>query len=116
MPQPTSYLCNALIEDRKPRSFLRFTDLLGIGHWIQGTVTLSETHLRFSMTRSTAFLMEDGSDFVLPYEDVAACRLGRLLYVIKTVDLETTRHGLVRFRCQLAWNERLLEDLRMRMT
>lgn len=79
-------------------------------------MTLSDAHLRFSITQSIAFLQEDSSNFVLPYEEVTACRLGRLLYVLKTVNLETTRHGLVRFRCQFARNERLLEDLRMRMT
>lgn len=115
MPQPISYMCNALIEGRQPRVLLRFTDLFGVGTWIQGTVTLSDKHVRFSMTRSSALLQEDGSDLVIPYHEVTACTLGRLAYVLKTVDLETTRHGVVRFRCLLAWNERLLEALQTRM-
>ena len=113
MPQPISYLCRALIEDRRPRALLRFTERFG--NWIQGTVTLFDEHLRFSITRSNALLQEDGSDLVIPYREVTACRLGRLAYVLKTVDLETTQHGVVRFRCQFAWNERLLEELQNRV-
>lgn len=115
MTEPVRYACNALIEGREPHAFLKFTDCLGIGHWIQGTATLNDAHVRFSMTRSTALLLSNGSDLIIPYDDVTACKLGRLAYVLKTVDLETTRHGLVRFRCLIAWNERLLEDLHARM-
>ncbi len=113
MPQRISYMCRALIEGRRTRALLRFTERFG--NWIQGTVTLSDEHVRFSITRSNALLQEDGSDLIIPYHDVTACRLGRLAYVLKTVDLETTRHGVVRFRCLFAWNERLLEDLQKRL-
>jgi len=71
--------------------------------------------VRFSTTRLNARLQEDGSDLILPYRDVTACSLGRLAYVLKTVDLETTQSGVVRFRCLFAWNERLLEELQNRV-
>lgn len=113
MPQPISYMCNALIEGRQPRALLRFTDRYG--NWIRGTVTLSDEHVRFSISHSNALLQEDGSDLIIPYHEVTACTLGRLAYVLKTVDLETTQNGIVRFRCLFAWNERLLEELQNRV-
>ncbi len=113
MPQPISYVCRALIEGRRTRALLRFTE--HFGNWIQGTVTLSDEHVRFSIARSNALLQEDGTDLVIPYQEVTACTLGRLAYVLKTVDLETTQYGLVRFRCLFAWNERLLAELQNRM-
>lgn len=115
MPEPISYICNALIEGRQLRPLLRFTDLFGVGNWVQGTLTLSDEHVHFSTNRATALLQEDGSDLIIPYHEVTACTLGRLAYVLKTVDLETTRYGVVRFRCQFAWNERLLEQLQDRV-
>lgn len=113
MPQSSSYMCRALIEGRQARALLRFTE--GFGNWIQGTVTLSDEHVRFSITRANALLQQDGSDLIIPYQDVTSCTLGRLAYVLKTVDLETTQYGVVRFRCLFAWNERLLADLQKRM-
>lgn len=113
MPKPISYMCNALIEGRRPRVLRSFTDRFG--NWIRGTVTLSDEHVRFSTNRLNALLQEDGSDLIIPYSEVTACTLGRLAYVLKTVDLQTTQYGLVRFRCLIAWNERLLEQLQNRV-
>lgn len=113
MPKPTSYMCNALIEGRRSSVLRAFTDRFG--NWIRGTVTLGDDHVTFSTNRLNALLQEDGSDLVIPYHEIAACRLGRLAYLLKTVDLETARHGMVRFRCLIAWNEHLLEQLQSRI-
>lgn len=113
MSEPVSYMCNALIEGRRPRVLRSFTDQFG--NWIRGTVTVSDEHVHFSTNRLNALLQEDGSQLTIPYEEVTGCELGRLAYFLKTVDLETTRHGIVRFRCLIAWNERLLEQLRTRI-
>lgn len=114
MAEPIRYMCNALIEGRKPRILRSFTDRF-VGNWIRGTVTLNNMHVRFSTNRLNALMQQDASDLVIPYNEIASCRLGRLAIFLKTVDLETKQHGTVRFRCLIAWNERLLEQLQTRM-
>lgn len=113
MPESISYMCNALIEGRRPLVLRSFTDRFG--NWIRGTVTLSDEHVRFSTNVLNALLQEDGSDLIISYHDITACRLGRLAYFLKTVDLETTKYGIVRFRCLISCNERLLEQLQTRV-
>lgn len=112
MPTPVSYMCNALIEGRRPRVLRGFTDRFG--NWIRGTVTLTDSDVRFSTNRLNA-LLQDGSDLIIPYDEARSCALGRLAYFLRTVDLETARHGMVRFRCLIAWNEQLLEQLQRRI-
>jgi hypothetical protein len=108
-----SYMCNALIGGRNPRVLRPVTDV--IGNWIRGTVTLRSGHVRFSTNRLNALLQADGSPLMIPYSDVISCKLGRYMIVLKTVDIETSRFGLVRFRCLLAWNETLLRQLQKRL-
>jgi hypothetical protein len=108
-----SYMCNALIEGRRPRVLRVVTNRLG--NWIRGTVALRDDHVRFSTNRLNALLQEDSSDLVIAYRDITFCRLGRLAYVLKTVDVGTTKYGTVRFRCLIAWNETLLAQLRNRI-
>jgi hypothetical protein len=108
-----NYMCNALIEGRRPRVLRGFTDRFG--NWIRGTVTLNNDHVRFSTNRLNALLQEDASDIVIPYEDIRSCTLGRLAFVLRTVDLDTKRLGTVRFRCLIAWNETLLAQLQSRI-
>lgn len=113
MPEPISYMCNALISGRRPRVLRWFAD--NFDNWIRGTVTLTDEHVRFSTNRLNA-LLQDGSELIIPYRDVTACSLGRLAYVLKTVDLETAQSGTVRFRCLIAWNEDLLKQLQNRVS
>ena len=75
MPAPVSYMCNALIEGRRPRVLGAFTDRFG--NWIRGTVTLTDSEVRFSTNRLNA-LLQDGSDLNIPYDDVRSCALGRV--------------------------------------
>ena len=110
--QDVAYMCNALIEGRRPRVLRTVTDRAG--NWIRGTVALRRDHVHFSTNRLNALLQEDGSDLVIPYSDITSCKLGRLAVFLKTVDLETTRLGKVRFRCLIAWNETLLAELQKR--
>lgn len=105
-------MCNALIEGRNPRVLRPVTDV--IGNWIRGTVTLRNDHVRFSTNRLNA-LLQDGSPLVIPYSEIISCKLGRDLILLKTVDIETSRFGVVRFRCLLAWNETLLRELKKRL-
>jgi hypothetical protein len=106
-------MCNALIEGRNgPRAMRPVTDL--VGNWIRGTVALRGDHLHFSTNRLNA-IMQDGTPLVLPYSDILSCKLDRLAFFLKTVDIETSRFGLVRFRCLLAWNETLLSELKKRL-
>ncbi len=108
-----TYMCNALIEGRTgPRAFLPVTSL--VGNWIRGSVALRSDHLHFSTNRLNA-IMQDGTPLVLPYSEITGCRLGRLAVFLKTVDIETSRFGRVRFRCLLAWNETLLRELQKRL-
>jgi hypothetical protein len=87
-------MCNALIEGHNPRVLRPVTDV--IGNWIRGTVALRSDHLHFSTNRLNA-IMQDGSPLVLPYSDIRSCKLGRLAVFLKTVDIETSRFGVVRF-------------------
>lgn len=106
-------MCNALIEGRKPVVLRFFTDRFG--NWIRGTVALRGDHVRFSTNRLNALLQEDSSELIIPYREIEFCRLGRLAYFLKTVDVGTTRYGTVRFRCLIAWNETLLAQLQSRL-
>lgn len=108
-----SYMCNALIDGRRPRVLRTFTDQFG--NWIRGTVKLRDEDVHFSTNVLNALLQEDSSELVIPYREITACKLGRLAYFLKTVDLETIRFGTVRFRCLIAWNETLLAQLRQRI-
>ncbi len=112
MSAPVSYMCNAMIEGRRPRVLGAFTDRFG--NWIRGTVTLTDSDVRFSTNRLNA-LLQDGSDLIIPYDEIRSCALGRLAYFLRTVDLETANDGIVRFRCLIAWNEHLLEQLQSRI-
>ena len=114
LPMPdVAYMCNALIEGRRSRVFRTVTDLAG--NWIRGTVALRSDHVHFSTNRLNALLQEDSSALVLPYNDITSCKLGRFAVFLKTVDLETSRFGTVRFRCLIAWNETLLRELQKRV-
>ena len=111
--QDVAYMCNALIEGRRPRVLRTVTDR--VGNWIRGTIALRSDHVHFSTNRLNALLQEDSSALVLPYSDITSCKLGRLAVFLKTVDLETSRFGMVRFRCLIAWNETLLSELQKRV-
>jgi hypothetical protein len=112
MPDVT-FMCNALIEGRRPLVLRAFTDR--VGNWIRGTVALSDDHLRFSTNRLNGLLQEDSSDLVVPYRDIKSCEPGRLAFFLKTVDLNTVGFGMVRFRCLISWNETLLDQLQSRL-
>ncbi|MGE3986724.1 hypothetical protein [Pseudorhodoplanes sp.] len=106
-------MCNALIEGRGgPRALRPVTNL--VGNWIRGTVALRSDHVHFSTNRLNAIL-QDGTPLVLPYSDITSCKLGRLAVFLKTVDIGTSRFGMVRFRCLIAWNETLLRELQKRV-
>lgn len=106
-------MCNALIEGRRPRVLRSFTDRFG--NWCRGTVALRNDDVHFSTNRLNALMWEDSSALVIPYTDIRSCKLGRLAFFLKTVDVETSSFGIVRFRCLIAWNETLLSELQKRL-
>lgn len=111
--QDASFMCNALIPGRDAvRPLQPFT--LPVGNWIRGTVTLRDDALTFSTNKVFAIHQQNATDLMIRYGDITACRLGRLAFFLKTVDVDTPR-GPVRFRTLIKWNETLLAELRKRM-
>lgn len=113
--QDATFKCNALVKGRNPISVGSVVDknVERFGNWIGGSVLLRDDHLVFSTNAMNAAFQEDDSDVVVPYAEITSIELGRMMYVFKTVDLETT-FGEIRFRCMGSSNNKLMEELQQR--
>jgi hypothetical protein len=107
-----TFRCNALIEGRNPVNINSDIDnnVERFGNWTGGAVHLRRNSLIFSTNAINAKFQESLADLVLSYDEINTCRLGRMMIIFKSVDLETD-NGVVRFRCWGASNDKLVDEL-----
>ena len=84
------------------------------GNWVGGTVKCFDDRVVFSMNAINAKFQQDNADLVVPYADMSAPRFGSMMWLFKTVDVDTVG-GLMRFRCAGKSSQRLVDLLKSKL-
>lgn len=82
-----------------------------VGNWVGGRVYLNSELIVFSPNALNRQFQIDEGDLVIPLSLVSNPRLGRMMYLFKTVDCDVLGNVL-RFRCYGNSNDQLLNSLK----
>lgn len=82
-----------------------------VGNWVGGRFSLTQGALTFTTNRMNAAFQKDSAPVVIALDSVRTFGYGRMMFVFKTVDLET-EHGTYRLRCAPGKSVQLMEKLR----
>ena len=82
----------------------------GVGNWVGGTLRVYGSAMTFSINKLNAAFQTRTAPLLMPYEDIRSVRIGRMMWLFKTVDIEMVG-GIVRIRGWGAKNNELCDYL-----